>query len=51
MACFFMNLTAKHAVLPLQETLDTLRIAMRNTHILCAVMLDTKVPLEAINHS
>ena len=26
-----------------QETLDTLRQAMRNTRILCAVMLDTKV--------
>lgn len=26
-----------------QETLDNLRIAMRNTGILCAVMLDTKV--------
>jgi hypothetical protein len=26
-----------------QETLDQLRIAMRNTRILCAVMLDTKV--------
>lgn len=26
-----------------QETLDTLRIAMHNTGILCAVMLDTKV--------
>ncbi len=29
--------------LRLQETLDTLRIAMRNTRIMCAVMLDTKV--------
>ena len=27
----------------LQETLDNLRAAMRNTRILCAVMLDTKV--------
>ncbi|BDA42308.1 Pyruvate kinase, cytosolic isozyme [Coccomyxa sp. Obi] len=27
-----------------QETLDALRIAMRNTRILCAVMLDTKGP-------
>ncbi|CAK0764540.1 hypothetical protein CVIRNUC_003168 [Coccomyxa viridis] len=27
-----------------QETLDTLRQAMRNTRILCAVMLDTKGP-------
>nr|CAD1821066.1 unnamed protein product [Ananas comosus var. bracteatus] len=27
-----------------QETLDTLRIAMHNTGILCAVMLDTKGP-------
>lgn len=27
-----------------QETLDTLRIAMRNTRIMCAVMLDTKGP-------
>lgn len=26
-----------------QETLDNLRIAMNNTGILCAVMLDTKV--------
>lgn len=26
-----------------QETLDTLKIAMHNTQILCAVMLDTKV--------
>lgn len=26
-----------------QETLDNLRIAMHNTEILCAVMLDTKV--------
>lgn len=26
-----------------QETLDNLRIAMQNTGILCAVMLDTKV--------
>lgn len=26
-----------------QETLDNLRIAMQNTQILCAVMLDTKV--------
>ena len=34
------------AVLPpcaLQETLDNLRKAMRNTRIMCAVMLDTKV--------
>ena len=29
--------------LAVQETLDALRIAMRNTRILCAVMLDTKV--------
>ena len=28
---------------PIQETLDALRQAMRNTRILCAVMLDTKV--------
>ncbi|RRT75850.1 hypothetical protein B296_00022842 [Ensete ventricosum] len=28
-----------------QETLDNLRAAMENTGILCAVMLDTKVPL------
>jgi pyruvate kinase len=28
-----------------QETLDALRQAMHNTGILCAVMLDTKVPL------
>ena len=27
-----------------QQTLDTLRIAMHNTGILCAVMLDTKGP-------
>lgn len=27
-----------------QETLDNLRAAMENTGILCAVMLDTKVP-------
>ncbi|CAI0547067.1 unnamed protein product, partial [Linum tenue] len=27
-----------------QETLDNLRIAMHNTSILCAVMLDTKGP-------
>jgi hypothetical protein len=27
----------------LQETLDTLRKAMANTRIMCAVMLDTKV--------
>lgn len=27
----------------LQETLDNLRKAMRNTRIMCAVMLDTKV--------
>ncbi|EPS70224.1 pyruvate kinase, partial [Genlisea aurea] len=27
-----------------QETLNNLRIAMHNTHILCAVMLDTKGP-------
>ena len=27
-----------------QETLDQLRKAMHNTRILCAVMLDTKVP-------
>ena len=26
-----------------QETLDTLRQAMKNTGIMCAVMLDTKV--------
>ena len=26
-----------------QETLDNLRFAMRNTRIMCAVMLDTKV--------
>lgn len=26
-----------------QETIDNLRIAMQNTQILCAVMLDTKV--------
>ncbi len=29
--------------LRLQGTLDNLRIAMRNTRIMCAVMLDTKV--------
>lgn len=28
-----------------QETLDNLRVAMRNTGILCAVMLDTKVKI------
>ena len=28
-----------------QETLDNLRTAMNNTGILCAVMLDTKVPI------
>ena len=33
---------AKLTVVP-QETLDALRQAMRNTRILCAVMLDTKV--------
>ena len=27
----------------LQETLDNLRTAMKNTRIMCAVMLDTKV--------
>ncbi|CAI9768455.1 unnamed protein product [Fraxinus pennsylvanica] len=30
-----------------QETLDSLRIAMQNTQILCAVMLDTKEPLHS----
>ena len=34
------------ACLP-QETLDTLRVAMRNTRIMCAVMLDTKVSTAA----
>ncbi|URD86502.1 Pyruvate kinase [Musa troglodytarum] len=29
-----------------QETIDNLRIAMQNTQILCAVMLDTKAPLK-----
>lgn len=28
-----------------QETLDNLRIAMQNTQILCALMLDTKVTI------
>ena len=28
-----------------QETLDNLRIAMQNTQILCALMLDTKVDI------
>lgn len=28
-----------------QETLNNLRVAMQNTQILCAVMLDTKVSL------
>jgi len=43
--------TSTCACLP-QETLDTLRKAMRNTCIMCAVMLDTKVRrgLGAIEH-
>ena len=31
-----------------QETLDNLRIAMQNTGILCAVMLDTKVGFDVL---
>ena len=45
--------TWKNTVLlpPAQETLDTLRQAMKNTGIMCAVMLDTKVREEAPGRS
>lgn len=34
-----------------QETLDNLRKAMANTHIMCATMLDTKVRSSSCQHS
>lgn len=33
-----------------QETLDNLRKAMANTHIMCATMLDTKVRNSSCQH-
>ena len=40
-----LSMLSRHLCLPacLQETLNNLRLAMRETRIMCAVMLDTKV--------